>query len=121
MSAPEAPSTHEAVAVTRVGPDDWRRLRDVRLTALAESPEAFGSTWARERAFDEAEWRRPAARPATFLAARDGVDVGLAGVYEVDGGWSVAGAWIAPPARGTGVLEALLEACEAVARAAGAG
>ncbi|WP_122818465.1 GNAT family N-acetyltransferase [Nocardioides pantholopis] len=109
-----------AAELTRVGPEDWRRLRAVRLAALAESPEMFGSTWAREQAFDEAEWRRRAARPATFLASRDGVDVGMAGVYELDGGWCVMGMWLAPAARGTGVLEALVHACESVAQEAGA-
>lgn len=108
------------VVLTRVEPADWQRLREVRLAALAESPEMFGSTWAKEQSFEEAEWRGRAARPATFLAARDGVDVGMAGVYELDDGWYVMGMWLAPAARGTGVLEALVHACESVAQAAGA-
>ncbi|MCW2815081.1 MAG: hypothetical protein JWN84_2536 [Nocardioides sp.] len=106
--------------LARVVPDDWQRLRKVRLAALGESPEMFGSTWEREQAFDEAEWRRRAARPATFLASRAGVDVGMAGAYEIDGGWYVMGMWIATAARGTGVVDVLLEACEAAARDAGA-
>jgi RimJ/RimL family protein N-acetyltransferase len=80
----------------------------------------FGSTLAKEQSFDEAEWRRRAARPATFIASRDGVDVGMAGVFEFDGGWCVMGMWIAPAARGTGVVEALVNACESVAQDAGA-
>ena len=80
----------------------------------------FGSTLAKEQSFDEAEWRRRAARPATFLASRDGVDVGMAGVYDIDGEWWVMGMWLAPQARGTGVVEALVRACESVAQEAGA-
>lgn len=80
----------------------------------------FGSNLAKEQSFDEAEWRRRAARPATFLASRNGVDVGMAGVYEFDDGWSVMGMWLTPVARGTGVVEALVNACESVAQAAGA-
>lgn len=110
----------EPVSLTRAEPDGWERLRDLRLTALAESPEAFGSTWAREQGFDEAEWRSRAARPATFLASRDGADVGLGGVFDLGTGWCVMSMWVVPDARGTGVVEALLEACEAVAREAGA-
>ncbi|MFC5493995.1 GNAT family N-acetyltransferase [Nocardioides caricicola] len=109
-----------ATVVVRAQPDDWQRLRDVRLAALAESPEMFGSNLAKEEAFDEAEWRGRAARPATFLASRDGVDVGMAGVYEFDDGWSVNGMWITPAARGTGVVEALIRACESLVEAAGA-
>ncbi len=117
---PVARTPEALLALTRVEPDDWQRLRDVRLAALAESPEMFGSTWGKEQSFDEAEWRRRAARPATFLASRDGVDVGMAGVYEFDGEWFVMGMWIAPGARGTGVVEALINACESVAQEAGA-
>ncbi len=114
----DGPST--AVLVTRVQPADWQRLRAVRLAALAESPEMFGSTVAKEQAFDEAEWRGRAARPATFLASRDGVDVGIAGVFDLDGEWWLMGMWLAPDARGTGVVEALVRACESVAQEAGA-
>ena len=122
MRPPTAPAEGQSdvIVLTRVEPEDWQRLRDVRLAALAESPEMFGSNLAKEQSFDEAEWRRRAARPATFLASRDGVDVGMAGVYEFDGGWCVMGMWLAPVARGTGVVEALVNACESVAQAAGA-
>jgi ribosomal protein S18 acetylase RimI-like enzyme len=106
--------------VSRVEPDDWLRFRDVRLAALTESPEMFGSTLAREQELDEVEWRRRAARPATFLASRDGVDIGMAGVYETDGTWWISGIWVAPAARGTGAVDALIDACESVAQAAGA-
>ena len=122
MKPPAAPaeSQTDVVALTRVEPEDWRRLREVRLAALAESPEMFGSTLAKEQSFDEAEWRLRAARPATFLASRGGVDVGMAGVYEFDGRWLIQGMWLAPVARGTGVVEALVHACESVAQIAGA-
>jgi RimJ/RimL family protein N-acetyltransferase len=107
------------LAVTRMEPDSWVRLRRTRLAALADAPEMFGSTLAREREFDEAEWRRRADRPATFVASRDGADIGIAGVYEIDGQWCVAGMWIVRAARGTGVVEALLAVCESVAQEAG--
>jgi RimJ/RimL family protein N-acetyltransferase len=119
-AAAPAEGQSDVVVVTRAEPEDWQRLRDVRLAALAESPEMFGSTSAKEQAFDEAEWRRRAARPATFLAAREGVDVGIGGVYELNDGWCIAGMWLAPAARGTGTVEALVHACESVVRDAGA-
>lgn len=115
-----SPTAGPPLVVARVGPEDWRRLRDVRLTALGESPAMFGSTLARERAFDEAEWRRRAARPATFLVSRGGDDVAMAGAYEIEGAWWVMGMWLAPAVRGTGVVEVLAAACEAVAAEAGA-
>jgi ribosomal protein S18 acetylase RimI-like enzyme len=37
--------------------DEWRRLRDIRLSALHESPHAFLSTYEREKEYGEAQWR----------------------------------------------------------------
>ncbi|TRY17313.1 GNAT family N-acetyltransferase [Tessaracoccus rhinocerotis] len=109
-----------SVQVTLVEQEMWWRLRDIRLAALTDSPDMFGSTLVREQAFTEGEWRRRAQRPSSFLASRSGQDIGVAGVHEFGGTWTVVGMWIAPRARGTGVVEALMEACEAVARGSGA-
>jgi ribosomal protein S18 acetylase RimI-like enzyme len=92
----------------------------MRLAALAESPDMFSSNLAKEQSFDEAEWRHRARRSATFIASDGPTDVGMAGVFELDGHWSVWGMWIDPVARGTGLVERLVNACEAVARDAGA-
>jgi ribosomal protein S18 acetylase RimI-like enzyme len=37
--------------------DEWRTLREVRLSALSESPYAFLSTYAAESKYDESKWR----------------------------------------------------------------
>jgi ribosomal protein S18 acetylase RimI-like enzyme len=109
-----------SLTTTRATAEDWQRLRAVRLAALAESPRMFGSNFAREEAFSETEWRERAARPATFLASLDAADVGIAGVYEFDDGWCVMGMWVAPAARGAGVVEALVAVCVDEARSHGA-
>lgn len=98
----------------------WERYRAVRLAALAESPEMFGSSYECEVEFGESDWRQRALRPATFLAVRDGVDVGMAGVYEFDSGWRLMGVWLRPEVRGSGALDVLVDACVAVARDHGA-
>ncbi|MGN6412828.1 GNAT family N-acetyltransferase [Flexivirga sp.] len=113
------PSTPETVApcsLVRVEPSLWRRYRRVRLAALQESPRMFGSSYQREIAFEESEWRRRAARVATFLVERGGQDVGMAGVYRFDTGWCVMGMWVHPGARGCGAVDALLRACVQVVR-----
>lgn len=109
-----------AIAVVRVEPDLWQRYATVRLAALAEAPRAFGSTLAREVAFDEAEWVRRARRPATFLAVEGDVDVGIAGVYSEESLWCVAGMWVVPRLRGAGVVDALMAGCVDAAGAEGA-
>jgi hypothetical protein len=50
--------------VRRIEPEEWRRLRDLRLQALADTPEAFGSTLARERDYADDVWREWAPRAA---------------------------------------------------------
>ena len=41
---------------------DWPALREIRLQALLDAPDAFASTYAREAAFGEDEWHRRAIR-----------------------------------------------------------
>jgi len=46
------------IEVRTARPDEWRHVRDLRLRALADSPDAFGSTFERERAHAEGDWLR---------------------------------------------------------------
>lgn len=45
------------VTVRRFRADEWRAYRALRLRALADSPDAFGSTLEREAAFPDGDWR----------------------------------------------------------------
>lgn len=115
--------------IRRFAPEEWCTYRDLRLRALAESPDAFGSTFAHERARPDAEWaarldagaRSPAEAP--LLAERDGEPVGLAWARLEEGAAGVARlyqVWVAPEHRGHGAARGLLDAAAAWARAAGA-
>lgn len=107
------------MAVIRpLGPDDWAVLRDVRLRALADAPDAFGSTLEREQAFGEADWRRRVGGVGPVLVAYDAEEpVAMGGLFvpDDDGPAMVWGMWTAPDARRRGigrqVLDALLEWC----------
>ena len=48
--------------------EEWQVLRDIRLAALRDAPNAFGSTYARQAASAEADWRRWISRGRTFFA-----------------------------------------------------
>ncbi len=98
--------------------DDWQALREIRLQALRDAPDAFGSSHAREVAFESAEWHRRAARDGSFLAfLSDGEPAGLAGGFEEEPGVvELVSMFVRPQARGHGVGEALVDAVAAWAR-----
>jgi GNAT superfamily N-acetyltransferase len=111
-----------APVIRRVDERDWAHLKSVRLTALAESPSAFGSTLEREQQYDERDWRAWARDVATFLAFHRGAPVGIAAGVEGDraGERKLIAMWVHPDHRGTGVGSALLGAVRAWARDDGA-
>ena len=99
--------------VREVEPDNWAILRDIRLAALQDAPQAFGSTSQREARFTEAQWRkRINDRAVTFFAHldEDPAPVGIAGVWVGDGAADLVSMWVRPDARGRGVGEALVNA-----------
>jgi ribosomal protein S18 acetylase RimI-like enzyme len=111
--------------VRRVQRGEWRDLRDLRLLALSDAPEAFESRY--EDAIQRAdqwwiEWAERSAQgeaQAMFLA-RDGNDpVGIVGAF-VEGQrcWLIS-MWAAPPVRRRGIGAALVESVAEFARASG--
>ncbi len=102
--------------------DDWPALRDIRLAALRDAPDAFASTNAEQAAFEEADWRQRIARGGTFLAfvpeAAASEPVGLVGGYDYGPGIvELISMFVRPRARGRGVGEALIAAVLDWARA----
>ncbi len=112
--------THQR-RVVRTEAADWAAVRSVRLTALADSPAAFGSTLSREIAFDENEWRRRAAGTC-FLALVNGDSVGIIGgvAGTAPDEREIVSLWVAPAHRRSGVAGELIEAVCAWAHADGA-
>lgn len=109
--------------IRRLTPDDWEEYREIRLAALTEAPEAFGSNLAREQQFTEEIWRSRLTTAAAFAAEQDGDRrlLGIAAGLPTD--MTVAarliGMWIAPEARRQGVGEALVHQVIAWAQAEG--
>lgn len=99
--------------VREMGPEEWRVVRDIRLAALREAPKAFGSTYEREIAFGEEDWRRRF-RPDSVTYVAYLPDVGPAGIAGGLGDQErvveLVSMWVAPAARGHGVGEALVSA-----------
>jgi GNAT superfamily N-acetyltransferase len=101
-----------------IGPGDWRDWRYLRLRALADSPSAFGSTLARELAFDEADWRQ--LTPDSVLVYAEGVPVAMGATFEDEPGqMMIVAMWVEPDWRGRGLSTQVLDAL--VARVRGRG
>lgn len=107
--------------IERLGPEDWQRLRAIRLRALADAPDAFSSLYAESAAEPDEFWHRRIVDPGFVqLLASDGRDLGMAVVGPGrDGQGGLYGVWVDPSARGLGVGDALMRAAIEVARKAG--
>jgi dihydropteroate synthase len=104
-----------ATSVRIATPDDWRLWRELRLRALADSPDAFGETLDGVRDKDDAAWRgfvAPRPDALRLLAERDGVPVGMCVVVIADDSRkaNLYAMWVAPQARGSGAGTALVAA-----------
>jgi|SRR5581483_132375 len=107
------------VLVRATALDDWQAMRGIRLEALRDAPDAFGSTYAREAAFEPDEWHRRATRDGSFLAFIPDLaePAGLAGGFEQEPGVAeLVSMFVRSRARGHGVGEALIDAVVAWAR-----
>lgn len=103
------------VLIRRVDEDDWQTVRDVRLRALRESSDAFGSSLAREERFAESHWRMRLRTSATWVATDEGgVPRGLVSLVQEPGSPEddrhVVSLWVAPEVRRQGVGWRLLDA-----------
>jgi GNAT superfamily N-acetyltransferase len=112
------------ILVHEATPEDWQAMRDARLAALREAPQAFASTAEREAAYSEQEWRswtRVGGRGVMYLAEVAGLPepAGMAGVLAGQDASDLIAMWVHPAARGQKVGEALIEAAAEWARSRG--
>lgn len=102
------------IIVERLDPDGWRTWREVRLAALADAPQAFGSTLAEWTGDGDREerWRqRLSSVPLNLVAFADDRPIAQASAtaVDVDGRVELISMWVAPNWRGLGVSVALIE------------
>ena len=111
------------ITVRRIETADWPVLRAIRLEALSDAPEAFGSTLETTRRLSARQWRQRVATNAYFVAEREGVVVGM-----VSGGYNdnlpgthwLYGMYVTPAARGSVAAQLLVAAVVEWARGDGA-
>ena len=116
-------------SIRRLSRHEWRAYRELRLSALADSPDAFATTLAQARTREDADWSRQAAAgaespsEAALVAELDSRLVGLVWVRLDDSDPDRAHVyqmWVAPEFRGRGAGRELLATAIRFADRAGA-
>ena len=111
------------ITIVRTTIDEWSELRAIRLESLANTPEAFGTTYVDAKRWSDDHWRQLASLRISFLAQNDGRTVGLAsgGLNDdVPGTKWLYAMYVTPPLRGSGVAAALVDVVGEWARLEGA-
>jgi GNAT superfamily N-acetyltransferase len=92
--------------------EDWKELRAIRLEALADTPDAYGSTYEECSQWSDQQWMVAASNRLFYFAERDGVVVGM-----VSGGLNdrhpgtrwLYGMYVTPTVRGSDTATRLVE------------
>jgi len=101
------------IRVEELIPDNWERLRRLRIASLIESPDAFGGNLESEELLTESEWRAKFDTLTHLVASIAGVDVGVLSVENLEGDFGascwIGGCWVDPKYRGQGVMRDLID------------
>jgi ribosomal protein S18 acetylase RimI-like enzyme len=103
------------VEIRQARATDWELLRELRLRALADAPDAFASTLDKEVAFPQEVWRQWAEggpTSANFLAHRGGAGIGMAAIFADPSAprrMHLVAMWVDPSHRRRGVARALID------------
>ena len=115
------------IEVRTARPDEWRRVRDLRLRALADSPDAFGSTLEHERAHAKRDWlhwisgwERSVNRLVVAVDGDEWIGMAVGSRTGEDDRAHLYAMWVDPRSRRAGVGRRLVEAVLEWARAEGA-
>lgn len=99
------------VVVEQLAPDEWQRLRSIRLEALTDSGHAFGGTYEAESAEDESAWRLKFEKNDFLIASVNGKDAAMLYIEILKGDFGatcwIGGCWSNPKFRGKGLMRAL--------------
>ena len=105
-----------SIVVRRIQPEDILALKTIRLAALADRPDAFGSTLEREEAFTPEIWASRTLQSSlgdhavTYLAWLDDDAVGIVGGLRNGAVVELMSMWTSPDLRRRGLGRRLVEA-----------
>jgi ribosomal protein S18 acetylase RimI-like enzyme len=106
-----------AVLIRPTTEEDWEILKTIRLTALLDSPAAFGLSYAVAATYSDQQWRERASsqtQPQFLVAIDQEQPVGLIGdAISPSGEYNLIAMWIHPNHRGMGIASRLVKAIQA--------
>ena len=99
--------------VELLGPDQWQRLRGIRLNSLKDSPDAFGGNHEFESKMEKEDWEVKFTTLDFLIVSTDQIDIAIMTVEVLNGDhgatcW-IGGCWSDPRYRGQGALRALFD------------
>lgn len=97
--------------------DDWKKVKNLRLEALQNDPQAFGASYEEQSQRTDDEWKERTQRTIgeskeeILVVAEDGdVFVGMIGAFPKDSTkWIIKAMYVSPQYRGKGVSKKLVE------------
>ncbi|MCQ4260193.1 GNAT family N-acetyltransferase [Stutzerimonas stutzeri] len=104
--------------ITTLTPDRWQLYKSIRLQALKDAPDSYGSTLEQEAAMSDTEWKSRLdlevrdIKALPLVATTNGEAVGLAwGLVDAQASSTahVYQMWVSPTVRGKGVGKLLLK------------
>jgi ribosomal protein S18 acetylase RimI-like enzyme len=100
-----------------LSPSEWMILRDLRLEALRDAPDAFESTVESEALLQEADWlQRIGRRAVAFVSGQPVGLVGWSPERSGDRDTELISMWVRPNLRGTPTAARLVQFAKDVAR-----
>jgi GNAT superfamily N-acetyltransferase len=101
----------QKIEVSLLIPDEWERLKQIRIRALTANPEAFGAKSTEVMSQPKDDWLKLYEKEDYLIASSGGVDVGMLYIEVLKGDhgatcW-IGGCWTDPNFRGIGVMRSL--------------
>jgi GNAT superfamily N-acetyltransferase len=101
----------QKIEVSLLIPDEWERLKQIRIRALTANPKAFGAKLTEVMSQPKDDWLKLYEKEDYLIASSGGVDVGMLYIEVLKGDhgatcW-IGGCWTDPDFRGIGVMRSL--------------
>jgi len=101
----------QQIEVSLLTPNEWERLKQIRIRALTANPEAFGAKLTEVISQPKEDWLKLYEKEDYLIASSGGVDVGMLYIEVLKGDhgatcW-IGGCWSDPDYRGIGVMRSL--------------